>query len=253
MKRQVLITIAAILLCSLDGSAQVAKLYTRKAKLADFGAKVTKVVLTSDTMVDAVLREEVSLRWSLSPFEFCSIKDYEALKDDSSHYFLHFTVKGDVIFLSLDKGGKEDDEDALKQGFEVVSIPVSGADTPTMDNLCYMSAFVDIIQEFTSEAMESDGKAYSGLAIYNINILGGKTAVTDPAEARQCFEEGDADTLAGVVAVAADPTKDSWCYKMLISCDTHRLCYFKRHKVSADKAPGWLKSELRLIHGHSAE
>ena len=251
MRHKLILIVATALLSVLPLAAQSGKLYTRKAKLADFSTKITKVVLSGDTMTDAVLREEISLRWQISPYEFCSVADYEAQKYGCANYFLHFVIKGDVIFLSLDKGGKPDDADALKRSFEVVSIPVSGADCPVMDNLCYMAAFIDILQQFTSEAIESDGTAYSGLAIYNIGNFKGLTAVVDPEEARKSFLAGEQDTMVGILVAADNPKEDSFCYKMLVTCDTHRLCHIKKSKAGAGK--GWSKAELKRFNGLSVQ
>lgn len=252
MRRCVIVIFALAFLSVLSASAQGGKFYTRKARLEDFSAKVTKVVLSGDAIADAVLREEVAIRWQLSPYEFCTVTEYDAIKTDSRYYFLHFVRKDDVIFLSLDKGGLPDSPDVMKQPMEVVSIPVSGADMQVLDNLCYMSAFIDILQKFTEGAMTSDGKAYSGLAQFNISNMNGKTAVVDKEAAQKSFEASEAGTLAGVIVAAAEPKEGSWCYKMVISCDTHRLCYFKKHKISAEQPAGWLKGDLKRIYGKSA-
>ena len=39
----------------------------------------------------------------------------------------------------------------------------------------------------------------------------------------------------------------TWCYKMIISADTYELYYFKKHKISPKKGPGFLKSDLKRI------
>jgi len=253
MRKTVLFTLTLAIFTVLNAYAQNGKFYTKKARLEDFSAKVTKVVLSGDAFADAVLREEVALRWQLSPYEFCTVADYESIKNDSQYYFLHFVRKDDVIFLSLDKGGTKDAPDVLKQPMEVVSIPVSGADLQILDNLCYMPAFIDIIQNFTSGAMGSDGKAYAGLTAFNIFNMNGKTAVIQEEEARKSFQNAEPDTMAGIIAAPAKPKVGSWCYKMLISCDTHELCYFKKHKITADQPAGWLRSDRKRIYGISAE
>lgn len=233
-------------------SAENGKFYTKRALLEDFTAKMTKIVLTGDAIADAVIREETSTRWDLSPFEFCTVDDYEALKESSNYYFLHFVKYDDVLFLSLDKGGTKDDPDIKKRCFEVVSIPVSGADRQTMENLGYMPAFIDIIQEFVELAMTSDSKAYSGIQAFN-RSLAGKEICLDAGKAGELFAEEASDVLVGVTASAERPHIGSWCYKMLISCDTHELYYVQKHKISTNRSAGWLDSEIRRFNGNTAE
>lgn len=250
--RYCLAVLAAALLIPAQAFAENGKFYTRKALLEDFPAKMTKVVLSGSPMVDAVVKEEVNQRWNLSPYEFCTAEQYEANRQSSDYYFLHFVKMDDVIFLSLDKGGTKDDPDIRKQCFEVVSIPVSGADLQTMDNLEYMPAFIDIIQDFVGNAMNSESKAYSGLAQYNGSI-GGKAIYIDKEEASRHFTEGTSNALSGLLVAAANPRLGSWCYRMLISCDTHELLYYKKHKVSTSVGAEWLKGEIKKFDGNSAQ
>lgn len=244
--------ILAAVLLQITASAEDGKFYTKKVLLEDFTAKMTKVVLTGNAMADAVIREEVSSRWYLSPYEFCEVKDYEALKERPDYYFIHFVRNDDVLFMSLDKGGTKDDPDIRKRCFEVVSIPVSGADRQTMENLEYMSAYVDIIQDFVKMAMASDSKAYSGIQVFNRN-LSGKEICLDAAKARELFAEEEYGTLIGITASAERPHIGSWCYKMLISTDTHELFYIKKHKITESRKAGWTKNEIRRFNGNTAE
>lgn len=245
MRKIILISFAIAFISILGAYAQNGKFYTKKARLEDFSARITKVVLSGDAFADAVLRDEIAMRWQLSPYEFCTVSEYEAIRSDSRYYFLHFVRKDDVLFLSLDKGGDKGSPDILKQPFEVVSIPVSGADTPTLDNLCYMPAFIDILQEFTAEAVNSDSKAYAGLSSFNPGNLNGRTAVIDSDRAQKSFAISEEGSMAGVIVAPAEPKEGSWCYKMLISCDTHKLCYYRKHKISPGQPAGWLPGELR--------
>ena len=231
--------------------AENGKFYTKKALLEDFPARVTKVVLSGDAMADAVLKEEISLRWNLSPYEFCTVDEYNVDRTNSNFFFLRFVRYDDVVFLSLDKGGDKNNADVKKQSFEVIAIPVSGADAGTMDNLEYMPAFVDIIQDFVIRAMDSDGKAYGGLTQYNISVAG-KDIYLDRKEAARQFSMQTENALCGILVAARKPHLGSWCYRMLVSCDTHELMYFKKHKVTASQGAGWLKSEVSRFDGKSS-
>lgn len=233
-------------------SAQNGKFYTRRVLLEDFPAKITKIVLSGDSMVDAVLHEEVRLRWNLSPYEFCTVDEYESLKENVNYYFIHFVRAEGVIFLSLDKGGKKEDPDIRNRGFEVLSIPVSTAGTGTMENLTYMPAFISLFQDFVNRAMVSDGKAYSGLAYYNIKDLFGKKVCIDADRAAEYFSQGQQGMLAGILVKPASGA-GSYCYKMLVSCDTQELFYYRKSKINDGEEADWSKAEKKRFNGKSAE
>ena len=90
MKRLV-IWIAAILM-PIMGFAQ-AQVNTKKVKISDFTQKVTKVVLTGNMFYDSSLQDEIVARWKVSPYEFCSLDEFEELKGNDEYYFL-LSTKG---------------------------------------------------------------------------------------------------------------------------------------------------------------
>ena len=71
-----------------SGQAKQAKIQTRKVKLSDFTTKTTKVVLCGGSLFDDALQEEMARRWLVSPYEFCSLAEYEKLKSSPDYYFL---------------------------------------------------------------------------------------------------------------------------------------------------------------------
>ena len=105
MKRLILSTLC--LLASLTLLAQ-GKVSTRSYRLADVTDKVTKVVLSGDEFLNSALRQEVVNRWTASPFEFCTLEEFDALKLQEDYYFLipaATRFKGEpeagIVFLSL--------------------------------------------------------------------------------------------------------------------------------------------------------
>ena len=89
--------LALILLpCLLQGQGQV---YTRKARLEDFSTRTTKIVLSGLPMFDIVLKEEVSSRWRISPYEFCTFKEYERYKNRNLYYFMRFGFRPAKVFM----------------------------------------------------------------------------------------------------------------------------------------------------------
>ena len=65
-----------------------AKINTKRVKIADLATRTTKVVTGSGGILDSALRDEVSARWRISPFEFCTVEEYNSLKENSDYYFL---------------------------------------------------------------------------------------------------------------------------------------------------------------------
>ena len=111
-------------------SAQ-AQINTKKVKIGDFTQKTTKVVLTGNIFYDSSLQDEIVARWKASPYEFCSLEEFESLKGSEDYYFL-LSTKGQfrketepgLQFLTLVKGGKKAEE-GISNMLEIVSIPVT--------------------------------------------------------------------------------------------------------------------------------
>ena len=70
-----------------------AQINTKKVKIGDFTQKTTKVVLNGNPFMDGALKEEVSARWRVSPFEFCTLEEFDKIKTSEDYYFLPM-VKG---------------------------------------------------------------------------------------------------------------------------------------------------------------
>src|SRR5690554_1619621 len=59
-----------------------------KNTFATFGAKITKVVIPSTSLADLMLRDAVNKGWRISPFEFCTMEEYNKIKEDTNYFFL---------------------------------------------------------------------------------------------------------------------------------------------------------------------
>ena len=260
-----------LLLAALPAPGQ-GKVYTRKLRLADFPARTTKVVLGGNPFLELTLREAVAVHWRISPYEFCTPEEYGRLAFSSSYYFLTLAQDRGILFLILSKGGKEGEKDQLKQTFEVVRIPIAGADDPGGRELVLMGAFLDIIQRFIEEAMTSDRVSYGGLSAYSRKLLRDKgkklvlseddlasnvkqdpswsesgIRILDEDDADALFTEGAENVMVSYVVAPTDPGKGAVCYKMVISADTHELCYFEKHVVKGNAPAGFLPFDLKII------
>ena len=257
-----------------------AQINTKKVKIGDFDQKITKVVLTGNPFHDGCLKSDVAAKWKASPFEFCTMQEYEMLKSNDSYYFL-LTTKGQfkkesepgLTFLTLVKGGKNADE-GIDQMLEIVSFPFASADSPSGREYVFLQAFLDIIQNYALDSMERDIDAYTGLPNYSMNISksGEMTLVFSQTDLsgdvtqdvkNACFdenvlvlEEEEADeylspdrsnTLVSYVAVPAEAKPGSYCYKMLIEPQTNTLYYFRKHKISKKFGSGFLAEDIKRI------
>lgn len=276
--KKFLVTIVSVIL-PIICSAQ-AQINTKKVKISDFTEKVTKVVLSGSAFYDSAFQEEVSTRWRVSPYEFCTLEEFETLKTDDNYYFLILTdgqfkkeVEPGLRFLSLIKGGP-DAEMGLDKMLEIITLPFSAYEMPTGRELAFLPAILDIIQDYTLESMKKDIYLLGGINSYTSNIS--KTGemnivfaeedlssditesvihsefdsaifVTDADNADAFMEDNTPNTLVSLTVVPTDPVNGSFCYKMLIGAQDHKIYYFRKHRISKRLGPGFLMEDIRRI------
>jgi hypothetical protein len=273
MKR--LITLTALLCVSAALFAQ-GKVTTRKHLFADFSDKITKVVMSGNEVLDGALRQEVVDLWTLSPFEFCSMAEYESLKKSDTYYFLLITAgqaKGEeapmVRFLTLEKGGA-DKGDNIALRTEVISLPLCPVEGGSGREFVFLPALVKGVQDFTAQAMASEKVAYTGMSWFNGNFdrkggikriylaqedlsesvsekdrakyLDEDIILCDEDEADKAYTDKTYNTLVSYTVSAG-----TWSYKMLLEADTDTVYYIHKHKVNARNAPGFLPEDLKRI------
>ena len=263
----------------LMASAQ-AQITTKKIKISDFPEKTTKVVLTGNALFDAVLKDEIAARWRIAPYEFCTLNEFNELKDKDSYYFListkgQFKSEGEpgLQFLTLVKGGHSADE-GIDQMLEIVSLPIASAEDPSGRELTFLPAFITIIQQYTLDSMENDIKAYIGLSNYTKSLAATKSMnilfaqedldpkmsqtakdtyfkdgieITDIDTADQKFLDSASNTVVSYVAAPTDAKNGSFCYKMLIDTQNYTLCFFRKHRISSKNGAGFADFDLRSI------
>ena len=277
MMKKIFAIIAAFLLPMLAwGQAQIT---TKKVKISDFTQKVTKVVLSGNELIDIALQDEVTARWRISPYEFCTLEEFDRIKTNGDYYFLLVTrdrFKKDsspsIQFLTLVKGGKEASE-GIGEMLEVVSMPIASAQFPSGREIIFLPAFLNIIQEYTLDAMDKDTDAYGGLGNHtsripksdNLSIvlskgdlavdpallegikLGDGVTIASEEETDALMTDEAAGTIISYVVAPFDHQPGAFCYKMLIDTQAHRLYYYKRHRISEKAGAGFLKADLKRI------
>ena len=273
----ILCLLAGILLPSeIFGQAQI---YTRKEKLKDITAKTTKVVLNGDEMLNEAIKESVAASWTMSPYEFCSVEEFEKIKTSDKFYFL-LVAKGQqrkesepgIDFLTLVKGG-EDASKSINDMLEVVSFPLRSASEPSGREFILLPAFLSIIQEHAQNLTSSEVKAYSTLSAEDTKKLAIKQIYfskddfapqvddktiesldqdiivkEDEDDVDEVFTQGTYNAVVSYVVAPTEPVNGSVCYKLLIGADNHKLYWYKKHRISARSGRGFLAGDLRTIN-----
>lgn len=250
--RHLFLSVILLLSVALSAAGQ-AKVYTRKARLSDFPTRTTKVVLAGNSFLELTLREGVAVHWRISPYEFCTPEEYAALQSSNSLYFLLPARDAGLDWLILTKGGKADEKESLKKPFEVVRLPIASAGDPSGRELVLTGAFLDIIQTFVEQAMISDRAAYTGLSAIDGARLRGKTVLLDPDAADAAVLAREPDALAAVVIAPADPEEGAFCYKMLISADTHELVLFEKCRYRTPDDARFTETDIQRFRRRGAK
>ena len=276
--KKFLILIVSVLMPFI-ASAQ-AQINTKKMKIADCPQKVTKIVLPGNTFYDSAFQEDVSARWRVSPYEFCTLEEFENIKGNDLYYFLILTQgqfrkekEPGLQFLTLVKGGA-DAAKGLNDMLEVATVPFSAADEPSGRELVYLPALLDIIQNYALASMEKDVTNMGGLSYFATSLS--KTSgmsivfaeedlsseISDELiasdfdiemeimgvdEADEVAAEGPSNTLVSYVIAPADPVAGSFCYKLLIDANNHELYYFRKHKIGKKSGCGFLAEDIKRI------
>ena len=276
--RKLLITVMAVLL-PLAMSAQ-AQINTKKTKIEDFTEKTIKVVTSGNMFFDQALKDEVMNRWRISPFEFCTLEEFETLKTDDSYYFMIVTKdrfkrekEAGLAYISILKGGPAA-EKGLNRMLNVVSIPIMSVKNPSGREFIVLPAILDILQVHITRSMEKDLVAYGGLGNYTMNISStddmnilfveedlsdeitedvrnvyfknGMMSV-DMDTADMAMEEYLPRTIVSFTVAPDEAGKGSYCYKMLIDAKTHNLYYFRKHRITKRFGKGFLLEDINRI------
>ena len=277
-----LIVFIAATLISVMTFAQ-AQINTKKVKIGDFTQKITKIVLTGNLFYDTTLEDEIVARWRISPYEFCTLEEFEQLKGNDEYYFL-LTIKGQfkkesepgLQFLTLVKGG-EKAEKGISAMLEVVSLPFASAESPSGRETVFFPAFIDILQEYTLKSLDRDLHAYSGLSNYSLALSKTKDMtivfseddlsteitkdiidnyfvegmlITDEGDADKYMTDSESNTVISYVVAPTTPKAGSYCYKMLFDNQSHTLYYFRKHRISTGVGVGFLAEDIKRIASH---
>lgn len=278
MKKTFAIILAALLPALAWGQAQI---NTKKMKIADFTQKITKVVLTGNEFFDMALQNEITMGWRISPYEFCTMEEFEEYRTSDEFYFL-VSVDGKfrkdniptISYLTLVKGG-QGAEGGIDKMLEVVSMPVASAQSPSGREFVFLPALLEIIQNYTLASMENDVNAYGGLgtitqkiekgsgfmavfteedicpSVYDmekVEFFDDELFITDETKADSFMLDRADNTLVGYVVAPSEPIPGATYYKMLINARTYQLYYFAQDKVSRKEGAGFMPADIKKIY-----
>ena len=277
MKKFLILIVAAMMPFLAGAQAQI---NTKKMKIADFPQKVTKVVLPGNTFYDSAFQEDVATRWRISPYEFCTLDEFESLKGNDQYYFMILTQgqfrkekEPGIQFITLVKGGEGADK-GINEMLEVATVPFAAADSPSGREITYLPALLDIIQSYVLGSMEKDFSNLGGLSNFATNIskasdmeivfadedlsneiteevikkeFDSMIQIMDVDDAEEVASEGRNNTLVSFVIAPEEPVAGSFCYKLLIDAYNHELYYFRKHKISKKIGPGFLYEDIKRV------
>lgn len=260
-------------------SAQ-AQINTKKMKIADFPQKITKIVLPGSTFYDSSFQEDVTSRWRVSPYEFCTLEEFESLKTNDQYYFLLLTQgqfrkekEPGLQFLTLVKGGA-DAAEGIDEMLEIATVPFAATDDPSGREITFFPALLSIIQNYAIGSIEKDFSNLGGLSSFATSIskssdmdivfaeedlsseiteevrtdmFGEGIEVLEADEVDEVAEAGTPNTLVSYVITPSDPVPGSFCYKILIDANNHELYYFRKHKIGKKVGPGFLEEDIKRI------
>lgn len=276
MRRFLKVLLCALILAftfqaRLDAQGQI---QTKKYRLSSFTASTLKVVTGSAPMLDGVIMDGMTSQWRISPYEFCTVQEYEKLSKDPRYYFLTVAKSQGLTMLCVARGGIAGDSNPAKDSFEVISVPVASEDSPSGREVTFIPAVLDIIQDYIEAAMTSETAGLSGLAAVakggsrlaqmalcvceddlseqvtqamKDELQAKGVLIFDAESADALFASGRESTLVTWTVAPSTPGKGAYCYKALIDAGTHELCYFQRHALKSAADAGLLPSDLKKI------
>ena len=266
MKRIFAFLLGLLLCLSAAGQAQIT---TKKEKLSDFGSKTLKVVLPGVPVLDEALRQAAKDAWYLSPYETCTMEEFERLRTSDDWYFLlpretdRRKEPGGVTFLCLLKGGAGDLTDMM----EVARLPLCAAGAPSGREAVLLPALLLTVQAYVAQARGSDLARFNA-AVGSLRKTGGKAVylveselspqigkdymdkrfdegihLVDAATADAAMRRGE-DAIVAFSISPAEPVRGTSCYKYYVDARTHEILWYKQHKISSRTGAGLLKSDL---------
>lgn len=247
----------------------------------DIPARMTKVVTAGDnSMTDLIFRDAVEEYWNISPFEFCSYEEFDRIKTDTNYYFLlrldkmHRSENDPAMeFVCFLKGNEKADNNISAMP-ELIALPLFPENDNSDRIYSYLPAYMNIIQNYLQKIV--DGRVYpskrgviqtgvfeksrnakvlfrKGDLAYQPSMqefermFRGRADEVEQEKIDQALADGTPHTMVSLVVAPSEIYGRAYCYKMIISADTYELLFWKRHRITPRKGPGFLKADLKQV------
>jgi len=265
------------LLLGINLSAQAP--FPSKEEIGQFMASKTCIVLEDDpfSSFNAFVKEAVNSFWTITPFEFISIVEFNRRRTDPAYSFIVLTqtnfekdkTGGLFNFINLILGKKVK---SLGENPEICAVPLSFAGEDDIEygyKLGIILAFMQKHARLISEDPSKTGRKY--LKYYNENApeVVKKTILVKEEDLDPEFNTADQIKSVYPVAVKIVPEDDiikaikektpntlilhkvgpvgedksGYCFKMLIGVDDSQMYYFNQHIASSRKANGFIEAD----------
>jgi len=276
-----LLLLAAFLISPMLLKAQAP--FPNAGEIKQFLESKTCIVLEDDpfSSFNAFAKEAVKSFWTITPYEFISIVEFNKRRTDPAYSFIVLTqtnfekdkTGGLFNFANLIQGKKVS---SLSDNPEICAVPLSFAgedDFEYGDRLGIILAFMQKHAKLISEDPSLTGRKY--LKYYNVNapqvikktilvkeedlspeistveainaIYPFPVKIVSEEEIVKAINDKTPNTLILHKVGPVGENKAGYCFKMLIGVDDAQMYYYSQHMYKTDSPNGLLESDLKRL------
>ncbi len=257
--------------------------FPSKEEIKQFLASKTCVVLEDDpfSSFNVYVKESVKSFWTITPYEFISITEFNKRRTDPAYSFIVLTqtnyekdkTGGLFNFINLLQGKKVNN---LGDNPEICAVPLSFAGVDDIEygyKLGVILAFMQKHARLISEDPSKTGRKY--LKYYNENapevikktilvkaedmapeinteeaikaIYPFPFKIVSEEEIQKAIAEKRPNTLILHKVGPVGENKSGYCFKMLIGVDDSQMYYYNMHMANSRNPNGFLVSDLNRL------
>jgi hypothetical protein len=277
------LTFISILLLSFTVLIHGQAPFPTKEEIKQFTSSTTCIVMEEDQMstFNTYIREAVNKYWTITPFEFIQVKDFNVRRLKPEYSFIVLTQTN----YEKDKSGALYNYINLLQGKsgsnlgempEICAIPLSFASEDDLEYGYKLGAILLFVQKHA--AMISDDPSLTGrkyLKYYNRNIpaVAGKTIlvkqedlspdissiekikaiyphnikIVSEEDIMKAIADKTPNTLILHKVGPVGETISGYCFKMLIGTDDSDMYYYHQHLIDKSNPNGLLPADLKRL------
>ncbi len=278
---RLLTSIVLLILSNLLLSGQAP--FPSKDEIKQFTESKTCVVLEENlfSSYNAYIKEAVKSFWTITPYEFIEVKDFNVMRLKPEYSFIVLTEtnfdkdKSNSVFnfINLLQGK---DVNKLGEMPEICAIPLSFAGEDDLEYSYKLGAILSFMQNHAR--MISDDPSLTGrkyLKYYNKftpevhnktilvkkedlspqiasieaikNIYSGEIEIVSEEEIVKAIESKSPETLILHKVGPVGNRNSGYCFKMLIGTDDANMYYYNQHKIDKSNPNGLLQDDLKRL------